>query len=358
MQSTRIFVISWNTQSIRLSESMIPDVVQGHRNADYTTWRYDANIPDFWPPLLEKILEVNPMILICGFQEDVRPGSYFHSHLLPEELPEHGYQLYDRTTSMGVGQTSLDGLSEGDPYVRGLRLSIYVHREAEFPLNCQWKSLTYSPYIFRNKAAAAIYVTLPNRETLAVVNMHLPFNAQSLIDSVVKRDQMIRQDAVLQQDQFFNEAYRKLVLEAPSHPEHAIILGDLNYRMDPFQNWSAEKTGSAILNALYDKEKFFELIEKHDQLRQQLNKRNIYPLQEGIQNEGPYFPPTGKLKKNRTPGEISIDSYSLGKFDQRVPSFPDRILYTSNIKCIEYTRYEHGIISKSDHAAVVGVFSF
>lgn len=357
MRTLKLFVITWNTQSNRFTETMNSEIVHQHREADYTTWRYCGHIPDFWQELSTKISAINPTVVIVAFQEDARPGSYFHSHLLPEEMSKLNYTLYDRTTLMGVGQTSVNGLSEGDVFVRGLRLSVYMHAQARLQTEPQWTSLSYTPSFFRNKGAVAIYLTLPNRKVLAIVNMHLPFDATSLSQTVEQKDAMIRQNAVFCQDQFYNEAYRKLVLEAPSRPDYSLVMGDLNYRMCAFIDWSAQKTGQVILNTLKDIPEFIKLINTYDELRQEFKRGNIYTLSEGVEDSGPLFPPTGKLKHKRDPGEIDIDAYSLGKKDQRVPSFPDRILHSPEIKCTEYARFDNGIMTKSDHAAVIGIYS-
>ena len=359
---TAILAFSFNTQSNRLVESLSPDVVEGHRENGYlslispTAWRYSGSIPDFWTPLSEKIQQEHPMIIAIGFQEDVRPGSYFHSHLLPEQMTLLGYRLYDRTTLMGVGQTTATGLIQADPFVRGLRLSVYVHSEFKSHRGTSWPALSYAPSLFRNKGAVAIYVTLPNNEVLAIVNTHFPFDSQSLTTTVIKRDLMIRQNAVLAQDRFFNEAYRELILDAPARPAHVLFMGDLNYRIDPFMDWSARETGAILLRTLETSpEQYAELIDRHDELRQQLRKGNLYPMLEGIENKGPVFAPTCKMEQTRTPGLFRIWDYSLGKSDQRVPSHCDRILHL-NLTCTEYSRFDHGVMAKSDHAGVIGVY--
>lgn len=359
---TTILAYSWNSQSNRVAESLSPEVIEEHRDVPYLSlispraWRYQGVLPDFWTPLEAKIKKDQPKIVSVGFQEDVRPGSYFHSHFLPEQMTALGYRLYDRATLMGVGQTTVTGLTQADPFVRGLRLSVYLHTDFRSRRAVDWKSRTYSPSFVRNKGAVAIYVTLPDNEVLAVINAHFPFDAKSLNETVLKRDLMIRHNAVLIQDRFFNEAYRYLVLEAPSKPKYVLFMGDLNYRIDPFIDWSARETGKLLLETLAgSKEKYQELIDQHDELRQQMKKENLYPLLEGIDDKGPIFAPTCKMVQNRPPGRFLLQDYSLGKMDQRVPSHCDRILY-KEMTCLEYDRFDHGVMSKSDHAGVIGLY--
>ena len=345
-----IFSFTFNTQSCRLAESMDSDIVREHREGSASYWRYEAYIPDFWPTLSNKIKEKKPTIVAIGFQEDVYPGSYFHSHLLPEEMPKLGYTLFDRVKLMGVGRTSFMGLGRADPFVRGLRLSIYLRANAVGKIRKEYAPNTYTNSIFQNKGAVGIRLTLPDKRVLAILNAHLPFDAKSLRDSVHKQDPYIRQDAVFVQNQFYNETYRRLFI-APS-ADVVIFMGDLNYRMAPYLNWSAEQTGTDLLEHP-------EKAMQGDELRYQMNKGNVYALFEGIDNLGPQFLPTCKMQKGRLSSinaEITIESYSLGKEDQRVPSYCDRILYSSGVNCLEYDRFDVDMMNKSDHAGVIGLY--
>lgn len=341
-----ILVFSWNTQSCRLAETSDPEVCREHRDQTGTTWRYSCEIPDFWTELSSKIETQKPVIVAIGFQEDVYPGSYFHSHFLPEKMPELNYTLFDRVKLMGIGRTSFTGLSQADPFVRGLRLSVYLRLDMVGHVRKEHLYNSYTDSLFQNKGAVALYLTLPDKRVLAIVNCHLPFDAQSLRDTVHYQDPYIRQDAVFVQNQFYNEIYRRLYKRSPAC--EMILMGDLNYRITPYVNWSAEQTGIDLLEHP-------ENASAADELRYQMNKGNIYVLQEGIENRGPEFAPTCKMRKDRT-SEITIESYSLGKEDQRVPSHSDRILYTEGVTCLEYDRFDKGIMKRSDHAGVIGFY--
>lgn len=354
-----ILVITWNTQSNRLSESINPETVKSHRETGYL-WRQGA-ISDFWIPLKEKIQKESPFAVVIGFQEDVRPGSYFHSHLLPEEMEKIGYEFYDRSTLMGIGQTSVDGLSQGDLFVRGIRLSVYLQKGSRIKPRYQTES--YHSSVFRNKGGIAVYLSLPNDEVVAIINAHSPFEPNSLIETVQKKNFMIRQTALFAQNNFYNEMYQKLVMESPARPQYLILLGDLNYRILPFQNYSAGQTGEVLLKTLSESpQEYSLLIDKHDELRLQIRKGNIYPMKEGIRDVGPHFAPTCKMCRERSPGEHKLTNYSLGKHDQRVPSHADRILYQNletaarKLDCTEYDRFDYGVMVRSDHAGVLGTY--
>jgi hypothetical protein len=103
----------------------------------------------------------------------------------------------------------------------------------------------------------------------------------------------------------------------------------------------------------------------YDELHEQMEKNNIYKLDEGTNNDGPMFEPTAKLYKCRSNGE---KNYKLGKHNQRWPSWCDRILYKNmenindhnthyKLKCINYDFFEEGkTMTMSDHAGVIGEF--
>ena len=108
-----------------------------------------------------------------------------------------------------------------------------------------------------------------------------------------------------------------------------------------------------------NKEFILDMYTRHDELKEQMSRKNIYEFKEGIDNKGPEFIPTCKMIKGR--GE---DKYwKTGKLDQRIPSWCDRILYNNFgkdkelIKCVNYDRFDYGeAMKKSDHAAVISIF--
>lgn len=353
MEDISILCFTWNTSSIRIAESLDEEVIKQHReNVNIlgidapSLWKQDCNIFDAWYFILEKINTLSPSIVVIAFQEDIRPGSYAHSNLFPEEMAKINYSLFDKVTSMGIGKTSIEGLMNADLFLRGLRLSVYRKNDAK----CIYKSIQcdeYSPNYSRNKTAVAIYVSLTNNETIAFINMHLPFNSDSLKESLLNGDPMIRKNAIYEQNLFFNQAVKKLAID--KNINHVIIMGDLNYRIQPY-NMTLGKLYE-VLNSY----NFYDELKNIDEFYLQLKSDNIYFFNEGVDNKGPEFYPTCKLKKDRTDETYG---YKVGKYNHRYPSWCDRILYKSNfnshrkIICNLYGSYDSGIIRKSDHCAV------
>lgn len=373
MTSYRILVFSWNTQSIGLCETLNDQEAMENRNSyssvipGITTWQYSCQVPDFYFRLSELIKEKDPDLVVIGLQEDRHPGSYFHSHLLPEEMPKIGYQLVKRCKMMGVGSTTYKGLFKGDLFKRGLRLSVYSKSELlpkieaeEFEMRSVMGNDGTAEYtcstLLRNKGAIAAYINLPDYGRIAILCCHLPFNSQSLIASKETGNLMYRQTEVNNCNYYFNKIIEELTMKLKPAPVHTIMFGDLNYRISGFLSahqlafdFNLNENNPEFLSQIYN---------TSDELKQQIVRGNIYGLQEGVNNTGPMFAPTCKMQIGRT-----SNVYKTGKFDQRMPSWCDRILYgkfpntRGEISCTYYDRFDHGtVMSKSDHAAVVGVY--
>jgi len=357
----RICAWTWNTQSVRLAETTNPEVYESHRAKTSEGWFFSAEFPDFWPNLATQIQSEHPTICVFGFQEDAYPGSYFHSHFLPEAMNKLGYQLFKRVKNLGAGKTSYQKITSQGPCLRGLRTSVYILDDQINNFLLRYQPVHYNDSFSHNKGAVAIYLTLPSthgiEDTLAIVNLHLPMNSQSLFEAVRTRDPHVRQDEVFIQDRFLNAAYRTCVLQAEAQPKFALVLGDFNYRFTPYVNWSARQTAEQIL--INPARRIYP-----DEFQESRRKENIYSFEEGVNNQGPQFAPTCKMSKSRKAGSTDPSSYVFGKQDQRVPSYCDRILYNNlssdsqkQIFCEKYDRWDFGIMSKSDHAGVTGIFT-
>jgi hypothetical protein len=387
--SYRILVFSWNTESISLCETLDTNIAEYNRTSyssyipGLTTWKYPSNIPDFYPKFAEFVKDNSPDLIVIGFQEDRYPGSYFHSHLLPNEMPKIGYGLIKRTKLMGVGVTSYKGMLKGDLFERGLRVSIYAKNEL-IPIiekeenemrsvigNDGQSEYVCSSFVTRGKGAVASYIMLPGFGRLAFICCHLPFNARSLITERVYKNKMLRQNELNQSNICFNNIIENLVLFKHPMPIHVIYFGDFNYRVsDPRP---ASEVANEFNNRSDDTSFIRDMYIEYDELKEQMRRKNIYEFSEGISNQGPIFIPTCKMMKGRVTGSSyrdnktkiydGTDYWKTGRQDQRVPSWCDRILYNKfgddghNLICTYYGRFDVGeVMAKSDHAGVIGIF--
>lgn len=396
-EAVRIMCFSWNTESVRLCETLDPEVKTAHRRGNifgqYTPGGWlECEHPDFFRYMKTEIDVRQPDVVFVGFQEDAYPGSYFHSHFLPEEMGKIGYTLLKRTTLKGVGKTSADALMQGKILTRGLRSSVYVktgfndrlvmsetYLKQTLPDDGQLTHLCgLIGSVARNKGATVSYMGIPGTDNvIALINSHLPFDADSVKVSMAKFNAMIRQNALFNSDICFNNIFEELVLkqrEKGMNISHVIFMGDLNYRLWT-GNIPATVVGQMIIGDPHSKELYERLYREYDELRQQKEKRNIYYMEEGINDEGPRFAPTCKMRIERNmacdldPYRQSLpdkpsDCWTLGKQDQRVPSWCDRVLYSKldansdlNLMCRAYERFDIGdTMKKSDHAGVMAVF--
>jgi hypothetical protein len=368
----KILIFSWNTASVGLSETLDKNICNFNRSG-WTTWRYVSNVPDFFPKFADMIGENDADIIVIGFQEDRHPGSYFHSHLLIEEMPKIGYDLVKRTKLMGVGVTSYKGAKEGDLFQRGIRLSVYAKKhlvpvieKEEHELrtavgnNGQCEHICSST-LFRNKGAVGSYLMLPGFGRLVFICAHLPFNARSLRTERQYNNQMLRQNELHYSNICFNNIVEELVLFKKPCPSYVVYFGDFNYRVADHR--PASLVANELLQNTNNSDYIHNLYNIYDELHQQMIKGNIYTFCEGVSNEGPAFLPTCKMDKQRYINDKIKTCWSTGKEDQRIPSWCDRILYKKfnddghNLVCTYYDRFDIGeTMSKSDHAGVISMF--
>lgn len=378
----KIFVFTWNTESVRMGESLCREEIEHNRSGILARYRFAAEIPDFFPILIDRIVKSCADIVVIGFQEDASPGNYMHSHVLTEEMPKHGYRLLSRTKMMGVGATTVKALCSFDFKMRGLRMSIYAKSVLAEAIENEEDTLVTdigSPHksficrgsaLLHNKGALASYIRVPHVGTIAFINSHLPFNSDGILRTAITGDPMIRANDVLFQNICFNDIYRNLVLDLQVHPDYVIMLGDYNYR-------NKECPDALLVANAMESQPSRDLFEKFylncDELHDQMTKGNIYPLLEGPDNSGPTFLPTGKLSKHRpkdydkvTKGKQrdDIQVFKVGVGNQRTPSWLDRILYNTlnhhrtPLRCDLYDRFDEGETMKmSDHAGVIGIYS-
>jgi hypothetical protein len=354
MQNLNIFIWTWNTQSISYNNSNI--------------------YPDF---LNELSSMLNYDLLIIGLQEDNINNSTLqskHQNLIYEHI-KHNYDLIKLKTLSGWGITTYKNLIENYTYrPRGLRLGIYKKRSSNLIIsNIQYNTFICPTYIdWLTYGKGGIVITLhTNIGKISFLNIHLPFNSKSIIKNNNRNNDLLWQAYCLKY------LYQNVINN--HNPDFLFLFGDLNFRVQLRNEYNALE----IVNNLFNLNYINELINEADELKLLLsysqnntNISNILPLlYEGINNNGPQFIPTCKLKKGRNNINTSNaffcqedqfqtkNIFKLCKYYQRTPSWCDRILFKNfentnfDIKCIKYDRWDYGNMNLSDHASVIGIFS-
>jgi len=221
--------------------------------------------------------------------------------------------------------------------------------------------------LLKSKGAVASYLKIPTMEPIVFICAHLPFDADSLKQSYLNKNPKIREKSISYCNLSFNYLLQELVFNVqlgtkvkPMDVSHVFFFGDLNYRvfsMEPdFEN--------AFLPS--NTEIFSRIWKENDELYQELKKgRILIDFKEGVDNKGPLFLPTCKMKKPRQEIEQATciaDIFNIGQ-GQRKPSWCDRILFYDlkdgilKTKCLEYDRLDSGeTMKKSDHAAIYGLY--
>jgi hypothetical protein len=306
-------------------------------------------------------------LIIVALQEDATDSRLIAAfqNALSEDYPKVVV-----AEAMGVGLTTF---TKGTR--RGLRMAVFARDsltdlivgEPQFCAPSQTIATLSLEGLVRGKGGVSVQVVTPKGK-LSLINMHLPFDSGSLGTPE-------RPKAVQFQLACMDQVYKAVLDKAK--PDYILTMGDLNFRA-PDATWTFEDAPWAVAGEIPTN------YHEHDELVQyRLNVDNTF--QEGVDGGGIAFWPTCKMCASRTPGcvpqtnpckacqakakagECEAAVYSKTPWTstkgsescyapERAPSWCDRILYSSNVRCIAYDRYDEGSINLSDHAAVWGLF--
>lgn len=334
----KLFIFTWNTQTIRYKEDQTPDFVEA---------------------LAKKILKEKYDLVVLGLQED----SIRDSPLLAGEQNHFstalvGYELLEVVSLSGWGVTTYKALRDDWEYrPRGLRLAVYKKENAEINIidveTRQMPCLGIKNWLTAGKGGVTVNLKTSVGD-ISFLNVHLPFNSQSLNSPQERYTEMLWQARCLQH--LYTDATETF------NPDYLFLLGDLNFRVQ----FRGESTAKEITERLFSEEGYLEsLVREADELQLLLDySRNsedlslVPPLNEGLNNGGPLFLPTCKLQQGRENEKCVIEDYRAGNNNRRTPSWCDRILYTGRrgVLCLVYNRWDYGEMNLSDHASVIGVY--
>jgi hypothetical protein len=314
-----IFIFSWNTQS----------------------YIYTENTADFLILLAEKIFASNCTFVVIGLQEDA-----INESIIVQLLQQRLNTKYNFITSIemaGWGATTVKAAITEFKYLsRGLRIALFQKNTSTLLLNYTCRKIvcpSIRDWITHGKGCVAINLEFENTRII-FANVHLPFSSKTLLKD--------RYEGMLWQEYCLKYIYTELNQVSTTITPKMFLFGDLNFRVQITD--SATEIAEKLIN---DTNYIYEL-HKSDELLLLKEQITNWPFKEGVQNKGPCFIPTFKLRINRV--SLIPEIFRCGKKNHRSPSWCDRILYNDQIDCICYNRFDELAMNKSDHAAIYGVF--
>ena len=328
----QVFIFTWNTQTVRYN-----------------------NDADFVSVLGNEIVnsDRNYDLVVIGLQEDaIRDSPLLNdgTSLIANALSGK-YELLELVSLSGWGVTTYKALKDEWEYrPRGLRLAVFKRHGLNLDIThidtTEMVCPSIRDWITAGKGGVAInlYTSVGK---LTFLNMHLPFDSNSLLGD--------RHSAVMWQATCMRALYENTI--SLFDPDYLFLMGDLNFRVQI----RSESGAAEIVKRLFDEPGYMtELYAEADELKLLMDYAETVPvLNEGIDNCGPLFLPTCKLRQGRE--DSGVDSYRTGQQDQRTPSWCDRILFKElgdgEINCTAYDSWDYGAMNLSDHASVIGVYN-
>ena len=363
-----IMCFTWNADGLRLCETMSQNRADQTRQRGFGVFKSACTAPDFFEDIRDAIKAKRPALTIMVTENEANGGSYFHSNLLPDAMPEIGYVLLDKETFNNIGETN----------DRSIRISVYTRLELVPQFRSQQRLLARffgesekatCKQSSRISGAIAIYIQHEVYGRFAFIAAHLPLGStMSDISSTIDRDTyraVIRATNQLCLIHIMDKLVNSLA--APDRPDHIFLLGDLNYDItvpgrrvaDVISEVATNFTVQALRN-----------LRQYDELRRALEEPPLFGFKEGVAAEGPLFPPTSRLLRGRGPncnierGANRIDVSCFGDVNEITAhvGWHDRILYRDTltspylIHCTEYNRIDVKNLHESTHAAVIGLY--
>ncbi len=360
MLGAKILALCWNSNGIKICETLSPTVKEEARKGYKQLYTQDCDYADFLPQLKTLISESSPDIVLIGFEQDPNTGTYFHSKLLPHvmesDLPYR--QIYRDTVS------GMSGITGG-----ALRMSIY----GKGGWGKSTLKKTYECSSLKDGTGGMSCVLDLNGQDLVVINAYIAFDKDSvkkariavgngLKDESGVGDPMIRQDALNYANICYNGIIRNLVLNLKVKPDYVILMGDLNYRTNQVGATFADTIATMFsrISATEMPASSRDYYKKYDELHQQMDRHNVYQYEEGINDTGPGFAPVCVMKKGRNcktnPECWDTSTEYIG------PSWCNRILYKNYVNsdkmcCLKYNSFDEGeTMKKSKNIAVYALF--
>lgn len=349
-----ICILSWSANGLRICESLDDIEVANNRSGIFRKRWAKCSRPDMFlsvDPILTS--PTAPSIVVIGFTDEADNYTYLHSEYLPSYMRTRGYTpitrdkiVLENTSRISVfARTSIAGVIKFGNNIRKSNITGRLPSGIEY---------NYGGVI-------GIYINVPSLGTLAFVLVKMNDDNDSIVDSFIKDDPIIRKNYLMERDIMFNKVIQDYIHEKGI--DYAWVFGKLNYRISLF-----DKSGNLLDTSKYafaferGTVDYLTYYNEMDELKREMDLGNIYEFQEGVNNSGPNFLPTcdRKLGRNILCKEECFD---LGSNRIRTPSWCIRILYNnynnlnSVINCKKYDRFESGeTMTSSTNAGVYAIY--
>ena len=357
-----IMCFSWNAAGLRLCETMSQSKANNARQGAIGVFKSSCVAPNFFEDIRDAIRQKLPALVVMVTEDEASTGSYFHSNLLPEAMPEIGYTR--------LRNEKFDKPTEGNG---SIRISIYTRVELVDQFKLQGlvarlfgdnsvTTATCQQY-GRVSGAIAIYVQHEVYGRLAFIATHLPLGS-ILTDLSATMDYDTKRAAIRATNTLcLIHIMDKLVnaLPATEHPDYVFLLGDLNYDITVPGRHTIEIATNLTPQGLRN-------MRQYDELRRALEEPPLLGFKEGMAGEGPLFAPTTRLVRGRGTncvlerGAIRIDASCFDNTPVEQIGWHDRILYKNLltapylVHCVEYNRVDVKNMHESTHAGVAGFY--
>jgi hypothetical protein len=355
----KVFVVSWSPNGIRLCESLSQEIIKSHREG-ISTW-FNCSIADFMPYLVEKIQDVNPDILVFGFTQSAKPGDYFFSDLMRNQLPDFFYHEIGKSKFMGFG-----GYLSG----RGIRIAVYAHKNylpEVFRTSKNKYDITFESYSCATLAGTggiAAYLQT-TAGTLCFICVSLPDETQTLIEARRFDDYSIRQRYVDKISKCLNAIVTKLYVRHKVYPDAVVLFGNFGYKII-FERKVPASRAIQFMASIENPDEWKEIRSGDELYREIMANKVGYFFSEGVDDKGPQFLPNCPMIVGRPnlcqTQEIRnrfAECFEIETTQSVAPSWCERILYSGKFKALEYSRFDVGeTMRNSTHAGVYSVLQF
>ena len=362
MDSLQVMCFSWNAGGIKFCDTTSQEEADKALSKFKRFFQGQCIVPDFFIDIQNNIERYLPGITVFSTQDESYYSSYFHSKVLPQQMPLINYSLLKRKTII-LG--SNDETMRVSIYVRGDLLNDFKFGEGIIKnrsLDDEW----IESYEEKSEGALGSYILHPTYGIILFITIIL-----TPIGGDIRRGftrESLRAYAKAHNNRQLIDILDYFVDSIPDdiRPDHVFILGDLAYDII-----IPNKTNQQILTQYATNVSKISEMVKYYELTQALKEFPLLGFKEGVGGKGPSFLPTWKLKRGRTSRcEPSTNNKIISKYCFESPhqiiggiGFHDRVLYrdmlTSNyaVKCLSYDRIDIKNIHQSDHAGVMGFFS-